>query len=114
MDRCFGRLGAFENPAGIDAGLMIGVRNARPIAHEAARDDRFPKTVNRRYTVACGKFSKLACPAVEVGVDRHKQHTVSKLADGRKGILEVAVVLLAIAVVLKVRKHLAGVAGDKG
>ena len=35
-DRKVGRLLALENPAGVDAGLAIGVGQARPVTHQAA------------------------------------------------------------------------------
>ena len=36
LDRQIGGLLALENPAGVDAGLAIGIGNARSVAHQAA------------------------------------------------------------------------------
>jgi hypothetical protein len=41
LDRQVGRLGALENLSGVNARLAIGIREARPIADQAARRDEF-------------------------------------------------------------------------
>src|SRR5205085_6211788 len=50
-DRQICRLGAFENPAGVDADLMIRIRNARSVAHQATNGGAVAKLINRRHRV---------------------------------------------------------------
>src|SRR5436190_12735855 len=50
-DRQICRLGAFENPAGVDADLTIRIRNARSVAHQATNGGGLTKLINRRHRV---------------------------------------------------------------
>ena len=74
LDRQVGRLLAFENAAGVDAGLTIAVRKAGSIAHQAAGRGELAKLIDRRYPVAERQCGELFAPDGEeaIGAD-HKR-----------------------------------------
>src|SRR6516164_5613878 len=65
---------------GIDADLMIDVRDTGSIAHEAAGVDIIGRPVNRRDCVAHGHQRELDAPAIEEGVRSNEQsiHPVAR------------------------------------
>src|SRR6185369_13151596 len=47
-NRQVGGLLALENPRGIDAGLAVGIADARSVADQPADRDEFPQRIDRR------------------------------------------------------------------
>src|SRR5262249_25688729 len=61
LDRQIGRLGAIQDLSGVDSNLMIGCRNARPIAGQVAELYELTPLVNRRNGIAgCERHELLA------------------------------------------------------
>src|SRR5262245_66342910 len=60
LDRQIARLGALENPADVNAGLAIGVRKVRSIAHQTPGCGVLPQIVDRGNRIAVLPKSRYA------------------------------------------------------
>src|SRR5262249_17633448 len=91
------RLGALENPSGVNAGLAIAVANVRSVAHRATSQNKLATKVNRRNFVTRGEGDKLFTAAKEewsgrAPDDRFHQCTYYPIANdfgpgsGREGV----------------------------
>ena len=71
LDRQVGRLFALENPAGIDAGQAVCVRNVRSVAQQTSGRGELAPLVDRRHRVAERQRGELFAPAREecIGAD---------------------------------------------
>src|SRR5262249_29473625 len=95
-DRQFGRLGALENFAGINADLANTVRDVGSVAHQPASLDEIPLGENHRNAVARRQHSKLDAPTEEV-IARLNEEGVGPLTrQGREGSIDLAVLALRI------------------
>jgi hypothetical protein len=76
-DRQIGRLLAPENPAGVDAGLTIGIGEACAVACEAAGHGKLTSFINRRNgTARCQRNDLIALAAKErVGANQQRSGT---------------------------------------
>src|SRR6516165_736340 len=89
-DRQVRRLGARKNPAGVDAGLAIGVGVIGGVAHQAARLDVVATGVDRRYLVARRQRQNLVGVAKCKGADDQRPGlALDKRLEGRL-VVEVA------------------------
>jgi hypothetical protein len=63
-----------ENPAGVDAGLTIGIGEARAVARQAAGRGKFTSFINRRNGMArCQRNDSIALAVKErVGVNQQR------------------------------------------
>jgi hypothetical protein len=77
LDRQIGRLLALENPAGVDAGLAVRLRNAAPIAHQPAADGEVARLKDRRSCVPEGQVNNPFAAANEerIGTDHEPTST---------------------------------------
>ena len=55
-----GRLGPFENPSGVDAGLSIRIGEAGAVTREAAGGRKIRKRVDAGHRVTCGQGQQSA------------------------------------------------------
>src|SRR5262249_29801507 len=62
------RLGALENPTGVDAGLVVPVANVRSVAHETASQNKLARPVQRRNGMARCQRNKLIAAAQEESI----------------------------------------------
>ena len=67
------RFGAFEDLAGIDAGLARRIRNAGAIAHQTAGLGELAQLVYRGNGVACRQCNELRTPGEEKGIRGHQE-----------------------------------------
>jgi hypothetical protein len=82
QNRQIGRLGAFDDAAGIDGGLAKNVRNAGPVTHQQAGHDRIVDKVASGHAVACCERGQLRAAAGEIAVRRH-EHGIRLRIDDR-------------------------------
>jgi hypothetical protein len=73
-DRQIGRLLAPENPAGVDAGLTIGIGEARAVTRQAAGRGKLTSFINRRNGMArCQRNDSIALAVKErVGANQQR------------------------------------------
>jgi hypothetical protein len=89
-NRQVGRLCALEDPAGIDAHLMIGIRKPRAITHEAACDDLMAVRVSRRDCMPSRQHDELLGPKPDQRIVTYQERTGTSLDKGGKDRIEVA------------------------
>src|SRR5262245_29644686 len=70
-DRQLGRLRAFEDAAGVDADLTIGIRQARSVAHEPAGFREAAKRIYRWDRMSRSQEDQLDPPIGEKSTGRH-------------------------------------------
>src|SRR6516162_700820 len=74
-----------ENPAGIDADLMIRIRDAGSVAHQAAGHGGLPKLVDRGHRMARCQGDQLVTPAEQERIGGDKQCAGPLLDESCKG-----------------------------
>ena len=84
-----GGLVAFEETAGKDAGLAIGVGHARSIAHETASAYEFPIIIDRRQRTLCGQGSKWRAFTIEKWIGADHQSSNPSLRKRRESCLQI-------------------------
>src|SRR5262245_63553372 len=90
LNRKVGRLGALENPTGIDAGAAIGVRLASPVAHQAAGVDDFALCIERGNGVPVLQRGELPTSVEKKWSTAHEERAGARLYDRREGGIELA------------------------
>src|SRR5262252_1231794 len=68
LNRQIGGLGTFQDAAGVDANLVIGIRNIGSVAHQPAGFSIVANCVARGKRMARRLEGKLPAPAIEEGV----------------------------------------------
>ena len=91
MDRQVGRLGALENPAGVDADLAIGIRQAGPVAHQAAGRGEFAQLVDRWQSHGAPPARRADRAGGEERIGADEKRAGSLLGQGCEGGVDVAV-----------------------
>src|SRR6516165_2003669 len=87
-DRQVGAFCAFENSAGVNAGLTIRIRNDSSVAHQAAGRSEFAPFIDRRQCMACGQHDELLTPDIEECSDQERRGPL--LDKGRKRGIKIA------------------------
>ena len=89
-DRQIRRLGTFENPASIDADLMIRIRKAGSVAHQTPGYGELPKLINRWHRMARCQRDELVAPAEEERIGSDEKRAGPLLDEGCERRVEVA------------------------
>ena len=78
LDRQIGRLGAFEDLAGVDTDLAIAIADADAVAHEPAGSDVIAELIHRRQLELRRQRHDPFAPRIEEGVGGDEQcgHTL--------------------------------------
>src|SRR5262249_38102694 len=84
-DRHVSWLFALENPARINAGLAISVRNAGSVAHETASGDELTIMIECRNGVAFRQRDQLLAPHIKERIGGDNKRSSSPLCRSRKG-----------------------------
>ena len=92
-DRQVGRLLALEDAAGIDAGLTIRIRDAGPVAHQAAGRSKFAQRVDRWQRVAGCQRDNVFAPAGEECIGNDEKCVGALLGKRGENCVDLASVL---------------------
>src|SRR6266478_975364 len=85
-----GRLGALKDLSGINAGLVIGSREARSVADQAAGSRKFTRLIDRRKAMARRQLDELAASAEEERIGADDERAGLQLDEGCESGIDLA------------------------
>jgi hypothetical protein len=89
LDGQIGGLVALENPAGVDAGLTVHVRNTASVAHQAASRGELAILEDRGHRVAERQCGELLAPAIKERIASDHEPARSQLDQLCEGYIKV-------------------------
>src|SRR3954454_2837113 len=88
--RQLGHLRTLQNPAGVDAGLAIGIGKTGSVTDQAASRNKLALNVDRRHRMSCRQRHDLVAPADEERITSNDECTNPLLHKRREGRIDFA------------------------
>src|SRR5215204_2423872 len=89
--RQFGWFLASENSTSVSSNLLIAIKQARAIAHQAARFRKLPPGIDRGQTIASREHGKKLASSSEKGVCGDQKGVGVPFSHDRKGLLDLVI-----------------------